>query len=68
MNRDEAVSDCRYVEKKPGQFVADTSCEKLPKELCGKGELAKTWLALFSLAENVKADIFIKLKVLLVFA
>ena len=28
----------RYVEKKPGQFVADTSCEKLPKELCGKGE------------------------------
>ena len=56
------------MEKKPGQFVADTSCEKLPKELCGKGELAKTWLALFSLAENVKADIFIKLKVLLVFA
>ena len=42
------VSICRYVEKVPGKFVADTSCEKLPKELCGKGELAKTCLPLFS--------------------
>ena len=28
----------RYVEKTPGKFVADTSCEKLPIELCGEGE------------------------------
>ena len=27
----------RYVQKSPGKFVADTSCEKLPKELCGRG-------------------------------
>ena len=41
VNSDEFVSHGRYVEKKPGQFVADTSCEKLPKELCGKGEAGK---------------------------
>ena len=28
----------RYVEKIPGKFVADTSCEKLPVELCGEGK------------------------------
>ena len=28
----------RYVEKTPGKFVADTSCEKLPVELCGEGK------------------------------
>ena len=41
VNSDKFVSHGRYVEKKPGQFVADTSCEKLPKELCGKGEAGK---------------------------
>ena len=25
----------RYLEKSPGQFVADTACEKLPVKLCG---------------------------------
>ena len=44
MNPDEVVFNYRYVEKKPGQFVADTSCEKLPKELCGKGKLANKLL------------------------
>ena len=44
VNPDEVVYNYRYVEKKPGQFVADTSCEKLPKELCGKGELANKLL------------------------
>ena len=27
----------RYVEKTPGKFVADTTCEKLPVEFCGQG-------------------------------
>ena len=27
----------RYIEKNPGQFVGDTSCEKLPVEICGAG-------------------------------
>ena len=27
----------RYVEKRPGKYVGDTSCEKLPTELCGAG-------------------------------
>ena len=27
----------RYVEKLPGQFLADTQCEKLPVEICGAG-------------------------------
>ena len=30
-------SKCRYIEKNPGQFVGDTSCEKLPVEICGAG-------------------------------
>ena len=30
-------SQCRYIEKTPGQFVGDTSCEKLPVEICGAG-------------------------------
>lgn len=28
----------KYVEKAPGQMVADTSCEKIPVELCGLGK------------------------------
>ena len=35
MSRDN--SKCRYIEKNPGQFVGDTSCEKLPVEICGAG-------------------------------
>ena len=35
MSRDN--SKCRYIEKNPGQFVGDTSCEKLPVEVCGAG-------------------------------
>ena len=27
----------RYVEKLPGQFLADSQCEKLPVEICGAG-------------------------------
>ena len=27
----------KYVEKSPGKFVGDTSCEKLPVEFCGQG-------------------------------
>ena len=27
----------KYVEKQPGKFVGDTSCEKLPVEICGAG-------------------------------
>jgi hypothetical protein len=25
----------RYTERSPGEFVADTACEKLPVKLCG---------------------------------
>ena len=34
-----AQSSCttRYVENSPGQFVADTKCEKIPQEICGQG-------------------------------
>ena len=32
----------KYVEKNPGQVVADTRCEKLPVELCGLGEVFLT--------------------------
>jgi hypothetical protein len=37
--RTEYESSCttRYIEKSPGQFVGDTSCEKLPVEICGAG-------------------------------
>merc|ERR1719500_2208291 len=27
----------RYKENAPGQFVADTKCEKIPREICGEG-------------------------------
>jgi len=27
----------RYIEKSPGKILADTKCEKLPFEICGKG-------------------------------
>ena len=33
----ESNCDTRYVEKSPNNFVADTACEKLPLEVCGKG-------------------------------
>jgi len=33
----ESSCTTKYVEKSPGKFVADTSCEKLPVELCGQG-------------------------------
>lgn len=33
----ESSCTTRYVEKSPGKFVGDTSCEKLPIELCGEG-------------------------------
>ena len=31
------ISCCRYLEQSPGRFVGDTSCEKLPVEVCGAG-------------------------------
>jgi len=33
----ESSCTTKYVEKQPGKFVADTSCEKLPVEICGAG-------------------------------
>ena len=33
----ESACTTKYVEKQPGKFVGDTSCEKLPIELCGEG-------------------------------
>ena len=30
----------RYVEKSPGKFVADSTCEKIPFELCGRGNFS----------------------------
>ena len=27
----------QYIEKQPGKFVGDTSCEKLPVQVCGAG-------------------------------
>jgi len=33
----ETACTTKYVEKQPGKFVGDTSCEKLPVELCGEG-------------------------------
>jgi len=33
----ESSCTTRYVEKQPGKFVGDTSCEKLPVEICGAG-------------------------------
>ena len=33
----ESACTTKYVEKQPGKFVGDTSCEKLPVELCGQG-------------------------------
>ena len=33
----ETACTTKYVEKQPGKFVGDTSCEKLPVELCGAG-------------------------------
>lgn len=33
----ETACTTKYVEKQPGKFVGDTSCEKLPIELCGEG-------------------------------
>jgi len=32
----ETVCSTRYVEKRPGQFVGDTSCRKVPTEICGR--------------------------------
>ena len=34
----ESSCTTRYVEKSPGKFVGDTSCEKFPVELCGEGK------------------------------
>jgi len=33
----ESACTTKYVEKQPGKFVGDTSCEKLPVEICGAG-------------------------------
>jgi len=33
----ESSCSTKYVEKQPGKFVGDTSCEKLPVEICGAG-------------------------------
>ena len=33
----ETACTTKYVEKRPGKFVGDTKCEKLPVELCGVG-------------------------------
>ena len=33
----ESSCTTRYIEKQPGKFVGDTSCEKLPIEICGAG-------------------------------
>uniref|UniRef100_A0A0K2SW06 Uncharacterized protein n=1 Tax=Lepeophtheirus salmonis TaxID=72036 RepID=A0A0K2SW06_LEPSM len=33
----ESSCTTKYVEKQPGKFVSDTSCEKLPIEICGAG-------------------------------
>ena len=33
----ETSCNTKYLEKEPGRFVADTSCEKLPVEICGAG-------------------------------
>lgn len=33
----ESACTTRYIEKQPGKFVGDTSCEKLPIEICGAG-------------------------------
>jgi hypothetical protein len=33
----ESSCSTRYIEKQPGKFVGDTSCEKLPIEICGAG-------------------------------
>jgi len=33
----ESSCSTKYVEKQPGKFVGDTSCEKLPIEICGAG-------------------------------
>jgi len=33
----ESSCSTRYIEKSPGKFVGDTSCEKLPVKICGRG-------------------------------
>ncbi|XP_040570802.1 uncharacterized protein [Lepeophtheirus salmonis] len=33
----ESSCTTKYVEKKPGKYVGDTKCEKLPIEICGAG-------------------------------
>lgn len=33
----ESSCTTKYVEKSPGKFVGDTSCQKLPVEICGQG-------------------------------
>jgi hypothetical protein len=33
----ESACTTKYVERQPGKFVGDTSCEKLPVEICGAG-------------------------------
>ncbi len=33
----ESACSTRYIEKRPGKFVGDTKCEKLPVEICGRG-------------------------------
>ena len=37
----ESSCTTKYVEKQPGKFVGDTSCEKLPVEICGAGCLTQ---------------------------
>ncbi|XP_023322351.1 uncharacterized protein LOC111696834 [Eurytemora carolleeae] len=33
----ESSCSTKYIEKTPGKFIGDTSCEKLPVEICGRG-------------------------------
>jgi len=33
----ESSCTTKYIEKQPGKFVGDTTCEKLPVEICGAG-------------------------------
>ena len=37
----ESSCTTRYVEKTPGNFIADTKCKKFPKKFCGQGCVAE---------------------------
>ena len=49
----------KYIEKSPGKFVGDTSCEKLPVEFCGQGNYECPFKSLQIMIFHIKSFVLL---------